>query len=325
MRLLNKTLLRKSIHEARWLWCLCALILFVFCWIHVTVTSQIEMGKFAALLKELPEYMQSLFPVEITRLLSYPARVALTYEEPLVYMLMTIWSVTRSSDVVSGELGRGTMEMILAQPVSRLQVFFTPVLVTLCGIVMLAAVAWAGTTVGITSNTVERQNYGRFSIPFTRLGIPRSKPNEPAIQVPMSRMVNGRQMIPAALNYLAFGVCIAGVCSAISAFDRYRWRTIGIMMSFFVVQMLAELLGNAFDSLRWVKCLTFFRAYEPIMFVSESVEKPQVGWSWFIRDAAGSVVDIGPLTGDAILLFIGALGLVVAGVWFCHRDLPAPL
>ena len=43
------------------------------------------------------------------------------YEEPMIYMIMTIWCVARSSDVVSGELGRGTMEILLSQPVSRRQ------------------------------------------------------------------------------------------------------------------------------------------------------------------------------------------------------------
>ena len=61
------------------------------------------------------------------------------------------------------------------------------------------------------------------------------------------------------------------------------------------------------------------------MFVSEAASRPDLGWSWLIRDAAGKIVDIGPLTCDAILLALGTLGFVAATAVFCRRDLPAPL
>ncbi len=124
--MIHPALLRKSIDEGRWLWLTLAAVLFVFCWMHVTITSQIDMSRFETLLNNLPEAWEKFSPVPFQKLISYPARIAVTYEEPMLYMLMTIWCIARSSDSVSGELGRGTMEMMLAQPVSRVQVLPLP-------------------------------------------------------------------------------------------------------------------------------------------------------------------------------------------------------
>ena len=127
---MNKALFKKSIYEARWLFIACAFVMFIFCWIHVLVTSQVDMTQFSGILENIPEKWEKLAPVAFSKMISYESRIAITYEEPLLFLLMTVWCVTRSSDVVSGELGRGTMEMLMAQPVSRLQIFLTPVLIT---------------------------------------------------------------------------------------------------------------------------------------------------------------------------------------------------
>ena len=252
-------------------------------------------------------------------------RIAITYEEPLLFLLMTVWCVTRSSDVVSGELGRGTMEMLLAQPVSRLQIFLTPVIITILGIAALAGLAYAGTCMGIASAEVTRPSEGSaFGIPFADLLLPSSGDAENE-KIPMSQLVRYRMFIPGALNYFCLGMFLAGTCTLLSAVDRYRWRTVGLMMAFYVAHMLAEILGKAFPQYDWARQISFFRFYEPVMFISESVSRPELGWSWTITDSAGEFVDLGPLTCDALLLGVGLLSFVVAGIWFCKRDIPAPV
>ncbi len=322
--MINKALLKKSIYEDRWLWFTCAVVLFVFCWVHVMITSQIDMGRFEAILKLLPDQLEKFSPVPFEKLISYPARIAIIFEEPLVYTLMTIWCIARSSDVVSGELGRGTMEMLLAQPVSRLQIFLTPVCVTVCGIALLACVAWGGTCTGIATTFVERPAPGSsWTIPFTAIEM--AKDDAEMQQIPMSRLADYRLLLPAAISYFCLGVFLSGVCTLLSSFDSYRWRTIGIMMGFYICQMLSEVVGQAFPRLEWLRQISFFRAYEPTRFVSESVSDASLGWAWVFRDSSGQFVDIGPLACDAILLGLGLVSFCVAAVYFCKRDLPAPI
>lgn len=322
---MNIALLKKSIYEARWLWLACAFVLFVFCWIHVLVTSQVDMSQFSAILENIPEKWEKLSPVPFKKMITYPARIAITYEEPLLFLLMTVWCVTRSSDVVSGELGRGTMEMLLAQPVSRLQVFMTPVIITVAGIASLAALAYAGPGVGIATAVIERPPEGSaFGIPFADMLFSGAKDSD-LERIPMNQLVQYRQFIPAALNYFCLGMFLAGICTLLSAFDRYRWRTVGLMMGFYVAHMLAEILGKAFPQFDWARQLSFFRFYEPVMLISESTSRPELGWSWTITDSAGKFVDLGPLACDALLLGVGLIAFVFAGFYFCRRDIPAPV
>lgn len=320
--MIHWTFLKKTLRDVRWLWLTCALCLFVFAWVHVLINSQFGMDRLAKILEYIPEGIEKLAPVPFKELLTYPARLAVLYEEPLIYMLMTIWCVARSSDVVSGELGRGTMEILLSQPISRRQVLVTPTLVTLVGMTALVLVVLLGTYCGIATSWVEKPIHG-WTIPFTGLEVPSVSASTE--RVPMSSFVSVRQMLPAALNYFCLGFFLCGVCTMLSCCDRYRWRTLGIMIGFYVVQMLAELLGQAVDALSWLRQLTFFRAYEPVMFVSKSIKNPNFAWSWFERDAAGHIIDMGPFVCDAILLTFGAIAFLVAGVVFARRDLPAPI
>lgn len=321
---MDRTLFKKTLRDARWLWLTCASCLFAFAWVHVLINSRVDMGRFATILENVPEAWEKLAPVPFKQLLSYPARLSVLYEEPLVYMLMTIWCIARSSDVVSGELGRGTMEILLAQPISRRQVLWTPITVTLLGVISLVAVLWLGTACGIATTHVEKPSTGGWMVPFTDIQIPLGI-DESAERVPMSTFVRPQMFLPAALNYFCFGFFLCGVCTMLSSLDRYRWRTIGVMVSFYVVQMLSELLGQAIDALSWLRSVSFFSAYEPVMFVSKSVNNPELAWSWFERNATGQVVDLGPLACDAILLTLGATALLIASVIFNRRDLPAPI
>ena len=47
-------------------------------------------------------------------------------------------------NVVSGELSRGTMEMLLAQPVSRRQVYWQHMLMTTLFLVLMMLICWFG-------------------------------------------------------------------------------------------------------------------------------------------------------------------------------------
>ena len=39
----------------------------------------------------------------------------------------------------------------------------------------------------------------------------------------------------------------------------------------------------------WLRWFSFFRAYEPVMFVTKSLKDPQLAWSWLENDAGGKL------------------------------------
>jgi len=319
---MNRTLWKKEYRESYLLFLGCGSVLYLFCWVRVWITSRLEMGRFQNILENLPESWQKLAPVPIDQLFSYQGRIAVTYEEPVVYMMMAIWCIARSSDAVSGQLGRGTMEMLLAQPVTRKQVMLTHTAMTLIGVIALAVIAFVGTFTGIQTTYVVEASPA-IKVPFVGFDIPFTG-GQP-VETPMSEKVAPIRFLPAAVNYLGLGVFLVGFTTLMSSWDRYRWRTIGIAVGFYILSTILELLGLAVEGFAWVKGLTFFSAYEPVRFVSEAFANPALEWAWVVRDAEGAIAKIGPLGGTGILTLLGIVGIILGTVIFCRRDLPAPM
>jgi ABC-2 type transport system permease protein len=322
----NVPLLRKTFNDSRWLLVACGGVLFAFSWIRVIIVASIELHQFQRLARNLPELIQRLSPVPLDRLVNYPGLVSFTYEEPLAYLIMAVWAVSRGSDCVSGEVGRGTMEMLLAQPISRLRYLTTHTFVSLLGIVLLALAAHSGTTVGVQTTKVKVPAARRqFTVPFFGLKVDAAAGEKPAQYVPISKYVQRVPFWVAAANYACLGVFLLGLSTAMSAWDRYRWRTIGIVVGFYVVETIVELVGMAIQRCRWMLHLTFFAAYEPVAFVIQSTRRPESPWMFWAQESTGLFPDLGPLGCNSVLLLLGAAGLLAANVVFNRRDIPAPL
>ena len=127
------------------------------------------------------------------------------------------------------------------------------------------------------------------------------------------------------MNLFSLGVCLAGLATFMSSWDRYRWRTIGLVIGIIVVQMMAKLLGVSSETWSWLKACTFFTAYEPEVIVAVAAARPEQAWQLMLADPAGAGRTLGPLGMDLVLLGLGALGYLLAAIIFCRRDLPAPL
>ena len=323
---MNRAVLKKSLVEARLLFAACAIALFAFCWVRIYIVSRVDLETFSEIVEKLWDKWADFWPVSLSQLLSYSGRIAVTFDEPIVVLCVSVFAIARGSDVVSGELNRGTMELLLAQPVSRWQVLTCQALVTVVGILLLALTAWAGTLAGIMTNTVEEQApRPSITIPGIGLSIPYSLEAPKKVRVPMRDKVDAEDFVPGAFNLGALGVCLAGISTLVSSCDRYRWRTIGLVVGFYVVQTILKLAGMAIEEVAWLKKLSLFTAYEPQKFVATAVHDAEHTWSLILRDSAGTFLDLGPLGYNLILLGIGVGCYLAAAVVFQKRDLPAPL
>ena len=326
---MNLALWRRMIGESQWLMTACAAVLFGYCWVRVWTVSLVDMSRFEMIVEQFREF-ERFSPVPIEQLVTFLGRIAMTYDEPICIFTMTVWAIARGSDCISGELSRGTLEMLIAQPVSRLRVLTTKAAVTIVGVAVLAMAAWAGTSVGISVMTVEKKVeplslrvplpvVGEVLIPLT-WGEP-----PPPIRVPIRDYVSPRQFAPAVLNLFAYGLFISDVTTLLSSWDRYRWRTIGLAVGFVITQMVLEVIGLATDSVRWLLNFSCFTPYDPVAFTMLADCSPEAGWAFLLYDTQGQFVSLGPLGHNAILLALGFISFVLAGVVFCRRDLPAPL
>jgi ABC-2 type transport system permease protein len=319
---MNLALWRKTTAEAQWLLLGCALVVFAFCWMFVWLQSLFETSRFQQLLEVFRPEFERFSPVPFEHMLTYTGRIAVVYDHPLVFLTVAVWAITRGSDAVSGQLGRGTLEMVLGQPVSRLQVMLTHTMVSVLGAALIALSAWGGTWCGVHTVSVEKKPATWRLLGFEMRNWFADR--EPQ-WVPMSEEVDAGHFVPAAVNLFSAGVFLAGLAALMSSWDRYRWRTIGIVSGFLMVQMIVKVAAVSADQLHWLIYLTFLGAYEPLQWVSISVYEPSQLWALVLTGEEGQWSGVGPLGCNLALLLMGTACYVGACTIFCRRDLPAPL
>jgi ABC-2 type transport system permease protein len=321
----NLALLRKCLLETRLLFGATALLVFSFCLVRVFIVASLEMSDFAGIVERLWDKWEKFAPVPLAHLLSYPGRIALAFDEPIVVFGISIFAIARGSDVVSGELNRGTLELLLAQPITRRQVLATQSVVTLACLVLLSLSTWGGTWCGIQLATVKE------SVPPPQLklpwlpSIPLPVQQAETLELPMREKVDPQVFWPGVVNLFCLGAAVAGFSALVSALDRYRWRTIGIVAAFYIVSLIFKIVGLAFERFHWLRSLSLFTAYEPQRFIALAVRAPADAWTFVQIDPSLGTTGLGPLGYNAILLAIAAICYVAAAIAFQRRDLPAPL
>lgn len=238
----NRAIWRKTWGDQRGLVLAMAALWGVFPWLFLWLSSQIPMPAFQdVLLQAIPKDWQRLSGVPFSEVATHAGRVALAFVDPVVVLGATVWGITRGSDAVSGQLERGTMEMILAQPVARRAVWTTQAVATTAAAALLCAVlavsVWGAVAWGPWAGKVEAR---RFLLPV--------------------------------VNVFGLMVCLAGITACVSAADQYRWRTIGSLCGFYVFSLLAKLVGRMSGTFGWVGYLSILNAYEPQRLVGEAAE-----------------------------------------------------
>jgi ABC-2 type transport system permease protein len=285
----NVALWKKTLIECRWLLLACLAFMFCVHWLRVWIASFFSTRDLETMLSLLPETFAQMLPVTYSQMATNAGRIAAEYDDPVVLLLMTVWAISRGSDTVSGELNRGTMEMLLAQPVTRNSIVATHGIVTVAGAALLGLAAWLGTCTGLATVTLEA-------------------PIAPGV------------FVPAALNLFALGAFLAGLTAMVSAGTSYRARTIGIVGGFYAVSMVMKIVGRMAPGWEWLSNVSFFTPFEPQLLVGDRSRS----WSFWVETAPGAF-ELGALGYDSVLVGLGLLGYGIASFVFSRRDLPAPL
>jgi ABC-2 type transport system permease protein len=320
---MHRALLKKSIQDSQLLLAGCAAWLFGFSWVRVWIISRMERSRFESILEQFGDLVQTISPVAISHLVSFTGRIAVGYDDALIVFVTLAFAIARGSDVVSGELSRGTLEMLLAQPVSRAQVLYSHASVTVVSLAILAGASWLGNWAGIHATQARVERPASIAGPLgVRIPLPFVAPK--IEQVPMRTQVDPRHLAPAAVNLFCLAFCFAGGATFVSACDRYRWRTLGIAITFVVLQTVAKVIGVLVVGWSQLKYLSVFTAYEPQKIVEIAVNAPGYAWS-FSAPMAGSGMTWGPLAYDLVLASLGVVSYLAAAYVFARRDLPAPL
>ena len=223
---------RKTINDSWLLTVAAGALVFVFSLLYVFMGSQFEDDPLTQMLDLLPDIFTKVTPIPPKDLVTPLGRVAGMLIDPTMILTLSLWAVARGSDAVSGEINRGTMEMLLAQPVRRYQIVLVQAIVSTIATALLSALIIVGVWLG-----------------WMFAGYKGDAPLE----------VFSRGIV----NLFAVNFCIVGVTTLLSSFDRYRWRTLALGGGFVIVQLIIKVLSRLRESFEWMRSLTIFGAYEP--------------------------------------------------------------
>lgn len=228
---MNRVLWSKAWHDAWPLLASLALLLFSFNWLYVWLSSLVELGALAVFLSTLPQAFEQMIGVPFTKVATPTGRIAVAYIDPIVVFSAVAWGIARGSDAIAGELGRGTLEILLAQPVRRTALVLAHAVVSTVGAAILTLCTLLGTWAGLAS--------------VSPTG------------------VAARDFVPGVLNLFGLMVCLGGLSTLVSACETLRWRAIGIVAGIYIVSLILKILARMVSWLDWLMYATFLAAFEP--------------------------------------------------------------
>lgn len=174
-------------------------------------------------------------------LFTLPGAITLGLQHPLALAMVGIFAVGASATAVAGERARGTLEVLLARPISRLALYAS-VLVALLLTVLLVLVAILGGMVGGS-----------------------------AIQGVTDEIDLG-QMPLVVLN--GFGLWAAfttfGMAASVS-FDR-PGPAIGLSLAYLLVNYFLEILGSLWTDAAWTQEYSLFHHFDPGEILSGNLQ-----------------------------------------------------
>ncbi len=247
---MNPALWRKAIAEAWRQFLVSALVLWLFGWLFVWLMSQFRTGVASKLLHLLPDFVGRLAGVPLAELATPTGRLSVLYVHAVTLVVLVGWALGRGSAVVSGEIGRGTMDLLLVLPIRRRSVIAASAVVTTAGTALLVLALWLGQGMGLVTVALE----------------------EP---VPLGRF------LPGAMNLAAMIFCLAAITTLFSSWDRDRWHTILWVGGVFTLSAILKMVARLWSAGAWLRYVSFLTAYEPQRLVLAAPEEAaRLAWQY---------------------------------------------
>jgi ABC-2 type transport system permease protein len=329
---MTPVLVRKLLRDVRWPLLAVCVILFLFSafWVKIAQRISTEIAPFVNVLGEvskIPNFKETfdevIFkgPGKISQAVMGGSAIqldnpndflAVELLHPIVVILASLWAVSRAASAISGEIDRGTMELLLSQPVPRGRLVLAHLAVDALVIPAVCLSIVAGTQLGLWL-------VGPFEVDYSVLD---KLPPQARVLVrkgPPVLDVSAARQGWAVLNLAALTFAISGVSMAVTATGRSRWRALGVAALVVVVMFVANVIGQLWEDAAFVRPATVFYYYQPQKVWLDAVWTADLGDAW----AGGR--PFARVNVLAVLSAVGAAGYLVAWRVFTRRDLPAPL
>ncbi len=331
---MTRILVRKLLRDIRWPLLVVGFLLFLFSFLWVRVAHRVttEISPYFKLIaslggsnqKDMEEVVfsgvgkvsQAVIGGDQIRFDDPTNFLAVELLHPVIIVLAFLWCVGRSGGAIAGELERGTMELLLSQPIPRDRLILAHLIVDLLAIPLLVSTILLGTQLGLVAS-------GPFleSQEIIDKVVAKAPPiAKPFIDTkPKELEVRAGPQWTGLLNLTALMFAMSGIGIWISACGRNRWRATGwavlTVLAMFVLNVIAQL----WPPLNPLRPFTLFFYYQPHRIWLDGV------WTVDLGECYGATKGTILIPGTALLFAVGSLGYLAAWWVFRRRDLPAPL
>ncbi len=174
-------------------------------------------------------------------LFSLPGAVTLGTQHPMAIAMIAVFGIGATSTAIAGERQRGTLEVLLARPLSRTGVYLSMTLALL----LVVAVSVASLIGGFVAGAAMQ-------------GVLEDLPVE---HLPMV-LLNG---------FLLWGAFAAFALAASVTFDR-AGPAIGLALGYLLVHYFFEILGSLWQEAEWTQEYSLFHHFNPTEILAGAVE-----------------------------------------------------
>ncbi len=196
-----------------------------------------DVGFLGGLMALLPPQIAELAGGQLA-LASPRGVIAFGYLHPFFLALLSAWTIRVSAGALAGEIGRGTMDLLAARPVSRAAQVMAAWVAMTAGSAALAAAAWTGTAVGL----------GLRSLGVSGADV---------------------SVLPV-MTWLLFAAW-GSVALLVSATRREAGSAIAWTSGFIATAFVLEFLARVWSPIGWARPLSLFAYYRPPELLQQGV------------------------------------------------------
>lgn len=216
-----------------WAWFFLAFVIFlVQTVLSFMLHDREDLRIFLQMLDRIPPMFQAMIGGESLSAANLEGVVAIGYQHPLVLICLMVFATATPTGLLTGEVERGGMELLLSRPVTRTRMYILVMMITMLGQALLICTILTATTI------------------WTRV-------------FDYGQPIMMRPFLLIAVNLGALAYAVIGLGHLVAAVMNERGRAVGLLIGYLVFTFLMDFGAVMWEPLEIIHPYTLFTYYKP--------------------------------------------------------------